>query len=306
VELSVRSRLRSTPGCSSAPQPRAVRLVNAYDLDLITLDFNLAGPDNGAAVARAGDVGMISFVIPAHNEAALIGRTLSALHSSARAAGEPYELIAVDDASTDGTGSLARQYGARVVSVNFRRIAATRNAGAREATGELLFFVDADTVVPPRPLRAAVRALRAGAVGGGAAVRFDGPVPLYATILERVVLPVLLPLLKMAPGCFLFCTRRAYLRAGGFDESLAWSEEVAFSRRLQRQGRFVMLREFVITSGRKVRAHSAWEMLRVGARLARGQREGLDYWYGSRRAVASDAASIASVRPSREIAFGDS
>ena len=42
---------------------------------------------------------MISFVIPAHNEAKLIGRTVSALHSSAQAAGEPYEVIAVDDAS---------------------------------------------------------------------------------------------------------------------------------------------------------------------------------------------------------------
>ena len=47
--------------------------------------------------------------------------------------------------------------------------------------------------------------------------------------MERAVLPVLLPLLKMAPGCFLFCTRQAYLAAGGFNETLAWSEEVAFA-----------------------------------------------------------------------------
>lgn len=232
---------------------------------------------------------MISFVIPAHNEASLIGRTISALHESARAMGEPCEVIVADDASTDRTGAIAREHGARVVAVSFRRIAATRNAGAREATGELLFFVDADTVVPARALRAAVQALRSGPAGGGAAVRFDGPVPLYAAVLERVVLPVLLPLLKMAPGCFLFCTRRAYLAVGGFDESLAWSEEVAFGNQLKRQGRFVILRERVVTSGRKVRAHSAWEMLKVGARLARGQREGLDYWYGPRRRVESDA-----------------
>ena len=232
---------------------------------------------------------MISFVIPAHNEVALIGRTLSALHSSAQAAGEPYEVIAVDDASTDGTGTLARELGARVVVVNFRRISSTRNAGAREAAGELLFFVDADTIVPARALCAAIRSLRDGAVGGGAAVRFDGPVPLYAAILARMVLPVLLPLLKIAPGCFLFCTRRAYVTAGGFDESLGWSEEVALGSQLKRQGRFVILREYVITSGRKVRAHSAWELLRVGIRLARGQPEAMDYWYGQRREIASDA-----------------
>ena len=73
---------------------------------------------------------MISFVIPAHDEAAVIGRTLVAMHDAARATGEPYEVIVADDASGDGTGAIARQHGARVVAVNFRQIAATRNAGA--------------------------------------------------------------------------------------------------------------------------------------------------------------------------------
>jgi glycosyltransferase involved in cell wall biosynthesis len=232
---------------------------------------------------------MISFVIPAHNEAALIGRTLAAVRESAQEADEPYEVILVDDASTDRTHEIALRHGARVVSVNFRRIAAARNAGGRSAAGELLFFVDADTVVTTLAVRAAVRALRGGAVGGGAAVRFDRPVPLYAKVLERVVLPVLLPLLKIAPGCFLFCTRQAYLVAGGFSETMAWAEEVAFARRLQRQGRFVILREAVVTSGRKVRAHSALSLLRVGIRLALRRRSGLDYWYGERRGGDSDA-----------------
>jgi glycosyltransferase involved in cell wall biosynthesis len=74
---------------------------------------------------------MISFVIPAHNEAALIGRTLAAVHESTRQLAEPSEVIVVDDASTDGTGEIARGHGARVVPVHFRRIAATRNAGGR-------------------------------------------------------------------------------------------------------------------------------------------------------------------------------
>jgi glycosyltransferase involved in cell wall biosynthesis len=232
---------------------------------------------------------MISFIIPAHNEAELIGRTFAAMHESARAAGEPYEVILADDASTDDTGVIGHEHGARVVAVNFRQIAATRNAGARTAIGDLFFFVDADTMVTARAVRAALGALRGGAVGGGSAVRFDGPVPLYATILERAVLPVLLPLLKMAPGCFLFCTRRAYLAAGGFDEGLFWSEEVAFANRLKRRGRFVILREFVVTSGRKVRAHSALGLLRVGARLALGHRAALDYWYGPRAGSAARA-----------------
>jgi glycosyltransferase involved in cell wall biosynthesis len=232
---------------------------------------------------------MISFVIPAHNEAALIDRTLAAVHESAQDTGEPYEVIVVDDASTDRTHEIALRHGARVVPVNFRQIAATRNAGGRSAIGELLFFVDADTVVTARAVRAAVRAVRGGAVGGGAAVRFDGPVPLYATVMERLVLPLLLPLLQIAPGCFLFCTRQAYLLAGGFNEAMAWAEEVAFARRLQRQGRFVILRQAVGTSGRKIRAHSALSLLRIGIRLALRRRSGLDYWYGERRGSDSDA-----------------
>jgi glycosyltransferase involved in cell wall biosynthesis len=235
---------------------------------------------------------MISFIIPAYNEAELIGRTLAALHESARPTGERYEVIVADDASSDGTGAIAREHDARVVAVNFRQIAATRNAGARMAAGDLFFFVDADTIVTVRALRAAISALRGGAVGGGSAVRFDGPVPLYAAFLERVALPVLLPLLKMAPGCFLFCTRRAYLATGGFDEGLSWSEEVAFASRLKRQGRFVILREFVITSGRKVRAYSALGLLRVGAQLALGQRGALDYWYGQRAGSASRGLGV--------------
>jgi glycosyltransferase involved in cell wall biosynthesis len=235
---------------------------------------------------------MISFIVPAHNEAQLIGRTLAAVHASARATGEPYEVIVVDDGSTDQTGPIARDLGARVVAVNFRKIAATRNAGARAATGDRFFFVDADTMPTERAVRAAVRALRNGAVGGGSAVRFDRPIPLYAAVLERAVFPILLPLLRMAPGCFLFCTRHAYLAAGGFDESLFWSEEVAFGNRLKRLGRFIILREFVVTSARKLRAHSAPGLLRVGIRLALGDRAALGYWYGSRVGVVNQPAHL--------------
>jgi glycosyltransferase involved in cell wall biosynthesis len=233
---------------------------------------------------------VISFIIPAHNEEALIGRTLSALHVSARPLGEPYEVLVANDDSTDRTGDIAREHGARVIAVNRRQIAATRNAGARAATGEVFIFVDADTMVTKRALRAAVRALRRGAVGGGCAVRFDGRLPPYAAVLERL-LPPILHTLQLAPGCFLFCTRQAYLAAGGFDEALYVTEEVGFVQRLKGQGRFVMLREFVITSARKLRARTALELLRVGTRLARGgpqslrRREGLDYWYGPREAL---------------------
>ena len=46
--------------------------------------------------------GMLSFIVPAHNEELLLGNTLAAIHTAARDAWAEYELIVVDDASTDG------------------------------------------------------------------------------------------------------------------------------------------------------------------------------------------------------------
>jgi glycosyltransferase involved in cell wall biosynthesis len=237
---------------------------------------------------RIAKYDMISFIVPAHNEDALLGRTLSALHKSVQALGESYEIIVVDDASTDLTREIAMEHNVRVISVSHRQIAATRNAGAAVAIGDILVFVDADTIVPEQALRAAIQALRQGAVGGGATVRFDeGHLPFYARVLE-FLLPPALRILRLAPGCFVFCTRQAYLAARGFDEALYVTEEVGFAQRLKRQGRFVILREFVITSARKLRTRSAFQLLWVGLRLAVGggqsirKRDGLEYWYGPR------------------------
>src|SRR5579864_3101988 len=116
---------------------------------------------------------MISFIVPAHNEQAGIGRTLRAIRDSARVVGQPYEIIVVDDASTDATAEIARQHNATVLSVNHRQIAATRNSGGRAATGGRFFFVDADTTINPRAVASALRYLDKGAVGGGAPTLFE-------------------------------------------------------------------------------------------------------------------------------------
>jgi len=58
---------------------------------------------------------MITFIIPAHNEELLIGGTISALQTAAGAMDENYEIIVVDDASTDATNTVATRCGARVL-----------------------------------------------------------------------------------------------------------------------------------------------------------------------------------------------
>jgi glycosyltransferase involved in cell wall biosynthesis len=230
----------------------------------------------------------ISFVVPAYNEERVIGRTLSAIHVAADAVGKPYEIIVADDSSTDRTAAIARAHGARVVPVARRQIAATRNAGARAATGDILVFVDADTIVNTRTLAATLHALDRGAVAGGAAIRLDGRVPWHGRLLVLIV-GAGMRMGRLAAGCYLFSTRAAFDAAGGFDERLFATEEIALSRALRRHGRVVILWEAVETSGRKLRTHSGWEILRVMSALAAfgfgavRSRQHLDIWYGARR-----------------------
>jgi len=231
---------------------------------------------------------MTSFIVPAWNEASLIGATLDALHAAAGALDEPYEVIVADDGSTDETAALAERHGARVVKVAHRQIAATRNSGAREAKGEFFIFVDADTIVNEIVVGAALGALRKEAVGGGAAVSLDQNVPWYAKVMMPLFV-IAFRTLGLAAGCFVFCTRTAFEAIGGFDETYFGGEEIIFSRAMKRQGRFVVLKHTVLTSGRKLRTHSPIEvwafMIRLALRGPKGvkQREGMELWYAPRR-----------------------
>jgi glycosyltransferase involved in cell wall biosynthesis len=225
---------------------------------------------------------MLSIIVPAHNEEALLGATLDALRAAAGELGETTEVVVVDDGSTDRTAEIARERGARVVSVNVRQIAAARNAGAREARGSLLVFVDADTIVPARVLHGAVDAWRAGAVGGGAGAVFEPSAPKWAH--RAIALAAwIMRTAGWAPGCFFFAERGAFERAGGFDERYFASEEIHLSRAIKRLGRFVVLRDNVLTSARKAdhysMTHSLWLMLRMAWPGSLKRREGLDFWY---------------------------
>src|SRR5450432_2845253 len=105
---------------------------------------------------------MLSFIIPAYNEEHELPATLSAIHAAAAANSEPYEIIVANDGSTDATAVVAVAAGVRVVTIQRRQIAAARNAGAREARGDILFFVDADTRIASQHVSGALTTLGAG------------------------------------------------------------------------------------------------------------------------------------------------
>jgi len=232
---------------------------------------------------------MISFIVPAYNEERVLEATLRGIHAAARVSGETYEVIVVDDASVDRTSIVAASLDARVVHVAYRQIAPTRNAGARQARGNIFMFVDADTLIDDTVVRAAVSAVRAGAVGGSAVFRCGGRIPLYARLIMALSV-WLMRLARFGTGCFFFCSCQAFHAAGGFDEALYGAEDLALSRALKRLGKFVILPQAVVTSGRKLRAYSGWEALQLLGKIAlhprqsmRSRRGPLAIWYEERR-----------------------
>jgi glycosyltransferase involved in cell wall biosynthesis len=236
---------------------------------------------------------------------------LQAIQESARVIGHPFEIIVVDDASTDATAEIARQHQACVLSVNHRQIAATRNSGARASNGEWLFFVDADTTVNSRAVASALRAMEKGAVGGGVMTWVDGneSVPLYARLL--LVLLFFVPkLVGFTGGAFMFCTRAAFHATGGFNERVYWAEEGAFALALKRQGRFFVPWQHVLTSGRRLRTISGGQLLMGGVRMLFSpvksftQRSSVEkVWYNSNRADDDRIPNSLSVQISNGIAL---
>ena len=231
---------------------------------------------------------MISFVVPAYNEEKYIAATLAAIHAAAREVGEPYEIVVANDDSADATADLARAGGARVVDVAHRQIAATRNSGARASTGEMLIFVDADTLVNARVVGDALAAVRAGAVGGGSAVHFD-VLPWYGRFIIHGIFIPLFRLARWAAGCFVYCTREAFEKTGGFDETYFAAEEILFSQALKGVGRVVILRSAVTSSSRKLEHKSIggmlWMMVRLIAKGPSGlkKRSNTGFWYPDKR-----------------------
>jgi glycosyltransferase involved in cell wall biosynthesis len=114
-------------------------------LSAIDLHPQISG-DLGGQGARLGSP-RLSVIVPVHNGSKHLGRCLEALGRSDYA---QFEVIVVDDCSTDNTPQIAERYGARYLRTS-RTLGpgGARNLGAQHAGGEILVFVDSDVVMPP-------------------------------------------------------------------------------------------------------------------------------------------------------------
>jgi len=192
----------------------------------------------------------LSFVIPAYNEEALIGACLESVLAEVKRSGIDAEVVVVNNASVDRTGEIARGFaGVKVVDEPKKGLVNARHAGFENSTGPLVANIDSDTLVPEGWLTTVIREFSANpklVCLSGPYVYYD--MSLWNRFLIRLfyVLTWLIYVLNhyvlrvgsvVQGGNFVF-RRDAWLKAGGFDTSIAFfGEDTDVAVRLSKVGK---------------------------------------------------------------------
>ena len=239
----------------------------------------------------------LSIIIPAFNEEYLIEHCLQSISTSLAANYKPgftSEIIVVDNNSTDDTARLATEAGARVVFEPINHIGRARNAGASEAQGDWLLFIDADSILSPGLLSEVLRLIEEGkSVGCGSTLRMEG-LPWWVEGILKLW-TVTSVMFHWAAGALVVCRSDAFREIGGFNQELYAADEIALSQQLRQWGRqrgldFVILTKFPLeTSPRKMVLYSEAELLRqlfqimLNPRRSLHDKKRLPIWYDGRR-----------------------
>ncbi len=196
----------------------------------------------------------ISVIVPVLNEEKSIGATLAALQVLA-----PYEITVVDGGSGDRTAEIARQSGVTVLSSERGR-ARQMNRGARQARGDVLLFLHADTSLPASAFADINTAMADPRyVGGRFDVELDGSHWLLPVVARMISYRSRIS--KVGTGDqALFVRREVFARMGGFPD-IPLMEDIAFCRALKRLGGVACLRSRVITSARRWEVDGVWRTI---------------------------------------------
>lgn len=200
--------------------------------------------------ARVGPIGVglqsvlvsprVSVVVPMYNAAEYLPVCLGALRQSLD---DTAECLIVDDGSTDDSAATAKSLGFRVLSTGGRSSAgAARNLGVREASGEILLFVDADVRVHPDTVQCVLRAFAENPALGAISGSYDDAPSHPSRISQwRNLLHCYThqTASREATTFFTGCgaiRRDVFAGAGGFDERLRFLQDVDLGVRLHRAG----------------------------------------------------------------------
>ena len=178
----------------------------------------------------------LSVIIPAYNEEKYLGKTLEAVQAALSSIDE-CEIIVVDNDSTDGTRDIATGFGVRIVTEHKHNISRVRNTGGRAANGDILVFIDADTLVRPGVFEKIIEAMSDDkCFGGSVAVQ-------YGEAKRKWIRWYLMcwlfwgRVLKMRQGAAQFCRRDPFHELGGYDETIYIGEDIEFQWRLAKLAR---------------------------------------------------------------------
>lgn len=191
---------------------------------LLWIGFSLLGFETQSAERRVisalstppeyqVDGPLVSVVIPAYNEEKYLESTLTAIENQTYS---NIEVVVVDNESEDNTVEIAKSHGARVISSPEFNIAGSRNMGADASSGDIIAFVDADTLLEHKAIEKAVEKIGEGAVLVYANTCCQDN---YAQSIGRVFGGLFLAgTLVGTSGHFLVVNRGAFNQIGGFDE----------------------------------------------------------------------------------------
>lgn len=186
----------------------------------------------------------ISVIIPTLNESKTLESVLQKIQRCS-----PHEILVSDGGSADDTLDIARRSGARIIS-SPRGRADQMNSAAREASGDVLLFLHADTFLESEGYRKIAEVMRDSAMAGGAFSLQLQSGKLSLRIISRLATLRSRYLNLVYGDQAIFARREAFLKAGGYSP-LPICEDLDFYRKLRRCGKTVLLEEKSHTSPRR-------------------------------------------------------
>lgn len=204
----------------------------------------------------------VSVIIPTLNEATVLGRTLRHLSILEP---PPWEILIVDGGSQDKTAAIAQAAAIPVILSPQAGRSVQMNQGAKVATGDVLCFLHADTLVPDDLVTIVDRTLTDSSIvaGGFVSIMIGATTTRWffalLNILKTYVMPFLLRPHQYAKGFRLlfgdqviFCRRQAFYDCNGFDPTLPIMEEADLCLKLRHYGRICQVNRTVQCSDRRI------------------------------------------------------
>ncbi len=202
----------------------------------------------------------VSIVIPAYNEEKYIGRTLFSLLKSEQKTDISYEVILVDNNSTDKTVEVAKKFQSgvdlRLIHERRQGRGVARARGFKEARGEIILSADADTIFYSGWIETLTKELKGGTVGVTTSCKINDASPLTNWTLNFFQ-PKLMVIYRMFTGHFWLSgfssgiLKSVYEKSGGFDTSLQAQEDLDLSFRVAKLGKIKFINKPVTFSGRR-------------------------------------------------------